>query len=107
MERYLFICEYGERRSPTAASVAREMIQNSKVDITYGAYSSMKRFEERILPHLQSFSKIFVMEEYMKEGLIGIGVEKEKIFCLDITDDFKRNNPVLINILREKLEGLI
>jgi hypothetical protein len=61
LDKYLFLCEHGEKRSPTCARVAREMLKsNEKIEITYGAYSVVRDFRTSILPHLQSFSKIFV-----------------------------------------------
>ena len=118
MLNYLFLCAYGQNRSPTAALMAQEIATGKHLDITmtYGCIKpSLDKLEicptgplkEKLRRHLEGFAKIFVMEEYMAEGIRKVGVDMEKVHCLNIPDEYERNEPVLKSKLREKLEDLI
>ena len=115
---YLFLCAYGWDRSPTAAFVALEIARRSGLEIRM-SYGGIKYFldelktspvgslRERLRTHLNDFDRIFVMEDYMAEGIIGVGVSRDKIHCLHIPNEYVRNEPVLKKLLEEKLKDLI
>jgi len=105
-KKYLFLCEHGEKRSPTFASVARELLGESN-DYAYGAYSMISQFGQRVFSHLNSFDFIVVAEEYMGVGLIKIGLSEKKIFCLNVSDEYSRDSPELREIARQKLNPLL
>jgi len=115
---YLFLCAYGENRSPTGAYIAQNIARRKGLDIRM-SYGCIKPFLDelemcpveilidKLRKHLDSFDRIFVMEEYMAEGIVGVGISRDKINCLDIPDEYKRNEPVLEKLLEEKLRTLI
>ncbi len=51
---------------------------------------------------------IFVMEEYMIHELVAAyGQDPAKIVCLDIPDEYYRDDPILVHILQEALAPFI
>jgi predicted protein tyrosine phosphatase len=108
--QYLFLCHAGEKRSPTAASVAREIAEYKGLDIkmSFGSADMIAQFApEAVLRHLKIYEKIFVMSEDITRTLTKIGISKDIITCLDISEGYERNDQRLREILRDKLEGLI
>lgn len=107
---YLFLCHNGEKRSPTASSIAREIAKEKNLDIEMldGASNAIPRGKKDYASrYLSQYSKIIVMEKDISEKLAGLGVEKSRIFCLDIPDGYERHDEQLRKILREKLQSLI
>lgn len=44
------------------------------------------------------------MEDVITRGLVRLGVPKKKIRCLEIPDEYQRDDPILVNILKRSLE---
>ena len=114
------MCAYGQNRSPTAALVAQEIVRarnGPDITMTYGCIKPFLEeiascpgtefYRERLRNHLKGFDRIFVMEEYMAEGIRNVGINVEERDCLDIPDRYSRNDPELMGKLREKLEKLL
>lgn len=104
MKKYLFLCAVGQNRSPTAARVAKEIAREKDLELeaSYGGYDFLE--ENKVSrEHFDNYDLIVVMEDYMKKGLIELGIQKKKIRNLEIPDEYNRNDPVLVNILRNSL----
>jgi len=109
-KQYLFLCHHGAKRSPTAASVAREIAEARGLDIemNYGAADAIHSGNaEYMTKHLARYEKIIVMQKDIAKKLGGLGIEKSRIFCLNIGDNYERQDEQLRKILREKLDDLI
>lgn len=108
-QKYLFLCHAGEKRSPTAASVARDIANKKGLNIIIKdtAFVVIEQMEERGIRQAAGYDKIFVMERDMKEYLQKKGINGNKIYCLNIKDNYAREDPVLVEILERKLEKLI
>jgi len=115
---YLFLCAYGQRRSPTAVYVAQNIARRKGIKASMSSFGikpfldeleicSAPFFKDKLRKYLDVFSKIFVMEEYMARGIESFGIDMKKVHCLDIPDNYKRNEPALERILEEKLEELV
>ena len=115
---YLFLCSMGQNRSPTAAEVAAKIVEERgfEAEVCYGGIDfvieecqgdksgeACRKYRERF----QQYDMIFVMESYMQRALLKAGVEKRKIQCLDIPDEYKRNEPLLVEILENSLRARI
>ncbi len=94
----------GINRSPTSARVAEEIAQQRGLDIKmfYGGYDFFET-ERTSKEYFDDYNLIFVMEDYMEQGLVDFGISKSKIRCLYIPDEYNRDDPVLIKILRDNL----
>lgn len=105
------MCFAGMQRSPTALnvafSIAREKMKKIEGDsVGYIALSS-GRYPDAAKA-LNDYDHIFVMNPYMKEGLIDMfHIPEEKIHCLDIEDRYRKDSPELVSILEEKLRDFI
>lgn len=107
--RYLFLCHQGSRRSPAAARVAREMAKegNLKIEMDYGAADALdERNAGYMVKHLARYEKIIVMQEDIRNKLESIGVERAKVYCLDIEDDSSRSEEELQELLRTRFSAL-
>lgn len=113
-QNYLFLCAMGQNRSPTAAFAAKKIAQEKGLEIQmfYGGIDwliqnpdiNTEINKNNLSEHFNSYDKIFVMEKYMKEGLKKyFDIEPEKIICLNIPDEYIRNEPVLESILENIL----
>jgi len=111
---YLFLCSRGIDRSTTAAEVARKIILGKELDIETisDAFDDLEENHENLMEYLARFSRFYVMEEYMQKGLIDkYGIDKNKVVCLNIDDDYRRDKPedkskletILENILRVEI----
>lgn len=91
----------GINRSPTAARVAREIAQESnlELEVFYGGYHIIK---ENQVPkeHFDNYDLIIVMEDYMEKGLLKLGIEKSKIRTLMIPDEYSRDDLSLVKTLK-------
>lgn len=115
---YLFLCAYGVNRSPTAAFVAQNMARRKGIKTSMSSFGIKpfleeleicpgEFFKDKLRKYLDGFDRIFVMEEYMARGIANVGIDMEKVHCLNIPDNYKRNEPALEGMLEEKLEGLL
>ncbi|MGM0530803.1 MAG: phosphotyrosine protein phosphatase [Bacteroidota bacterium] len=106
---YLFVCLANMNRSPTAATVFQELVQRKGLDV-HVMSAGISGWAARPLNTdvLKKADLIFVMEGYMKYEIESIfSVEPGKIIVLGIPDNYDRNDPVLVKILRETLEPYI
>ncbi len=119
-QKYLFLCAMGLNRSPTAARVAKDIASERNLDIemTYGGIDyiindmntnmHLALQIDELRAHFNEFDRIFVMEKYMQEGLEKIlNVSSRKIVCMNIPDEYRRDDPVLTGILQNSLGVLI
>jgi predicted protein tyrosine phosphatase len=115
---YLFLCAYGVNRSPTAVLVAQNIVRRKGIKAGMSSFGikpfleeleicSAPFFRDKLRKYLIGFDRIFVMEEYMARGIENVGIDMKKVHCLDIPDNYKRNEPALERILEEKLERLV
>ncbi len=66
---YLFICEFGKKRSVKAAEIANEISRRNKLNIN-ASYCGMGDLEDNLSSiKLDKYDRIIVMEDYMKEIL--------------------------------------
>jgi len=108
--QYLFLCHEGAKRSPTAASVAREIAEARGLDIemNYGAANAIHQGNaEYMAKYLSKYEKIVVMQKDIAKKIKGLGIDKSRILCLDIEDNYEKHDKQLRDILREKLGDLI
>lgn len=109
-KQYLFLCHGGAKRSPTAASIAKEISEarGLEFEMNYGAADAINQDNaEYMARHLARYEKIFVMEKDIAKKLSELGVENSKIHCLEIKDNYERQEQQLREILRQKLKDLI
>jgi predicted protein tyrosine phosphatase len=110
----------GLNRSPTAARVAKDIVSERSLDIEmiYGGIDyiindmntnmHLALQIEELRAHFNEFDRIFVMEKYMQEGLEKIlKVSPQKIICMNIPDKYRRDDHVLVGILKNSLGILI
>jgi len=106
--KYLFLCAVGKNRSPTAADVARNIAKEKGLDIEmfYGGFDNLPKemSNEQLRVHFEQYDLLIVMEGFIMSGLVKVGISRQKIRCLEIPDDYQKNDPVLRNILRNSLE---
>lgn len=105
MTNYLFVCTLNEHRSPTAEDVCREIlkIKNIRGDVKSAGTDpdARNKLTTRIIKWAD---KIYVMEDFHRQFITKIYPEsKNKIKVLGINDFYLRGDPILVNILREKL----
>ncbi|MCF8336249.1 MAG: hypothetical protein K9H65_06575 [Bacteroidales bacterium] len=106
MKTYLFVCLANMNRSPTAEAVCQGLARSKGSNIQTSS-AGLSGWAERPLKKevAEKADLIFVMEDYMKKEIsIAFSVASGKIIVLDIPDIYDRNDPVLVKILREKLE---
>jgi len=99
-KRVLFVCTGNMDRSPTAESLlsGKEGFEAKSAGTWIHA---RKRVSESLIKWAD---QIFVMESYHKEVILSICPEaEEKVIVLDIPDIYRRNDPELIEILKNKL----
>ena len=97
----------GQNRSPTAAEVAAKIARKKGIfiDMFYGGIDVLidKPMQE-VAEHYKSFDKIFVMEEEMMDRLIrDYSVDRRKLWCLHIPDEYYRHDSELVKILENSL----
>ena len=100
--KLLFVYKENIQRSPNAEDLFKG---SKKHDVRYAgtSYFAVKRINKK---DIKWVDKIFVMEQYHQkyiEEKYPLSKEKE-IIVLNIPDIYYRNDPELINILKEKLK---
>ncbi len=106
-KKYLHLCSRGINRSPTSASIAREIAREKGLDIkmfSSGFDNLVKNVSNENRNYFEQYDLLIVMEGYMRRGLIKLGIPKKNIRCLEIPDEYQRNDPVLVDILKESLK---
>jgi predicted protein tyrosine phosphatase len=101
----LFICHSGQIRSITARDLFKDRYNTKGIGLyPYPNYNELNPKLEKLLVWSD---KIFVMEKYQLK-LIEKYYPKyiKKVECLYIKDWYYRNEPYLINLLKEKLKVL-
>ncbi len=107
MTRYLFLCAEGQQRSPTAATVARRLAarQGWRLEADSGGINYVR---PAAVPDLQArYDRYIVMEQYMADRLVALGVELTRITVLDIPDHYERGAPDLTQLLEEQLAKVL
>jgi len=98
----LFICNQGKYRGPTAAKIYKEIFPNDEVKYL-GIFT-----DKNIKQTLDWANKIYLMEDYQLNKLLEIN-DSLKIFnktkVLSVEDIYKKYDPKLIKILKEKFEN--
>ena len=107
---YLFLCSKGIDRSPTAVEVAEKIAKERGLELKAVSYGIDKvwnfpDFHLRI--YFDTFDKIFVMEQRMKERVIKTGYPEERVHCLNITGDYVRGQAHLVAELEILLKDLL
>lgn len=106
MKKILFVCGQNKLRSPTAESVfssypnwqVRSVGLKNNSDVQIGA------------DDVEWADYIFVMENVHKKKLqdkFRKVLNKQKVICLGIPDDYQYMDKELINILNSKVPGLV
>jgi len=100
-EKILFVCTGNIDRSPTAEEMFR-----GKLGILVKSAGTSPEAPNRVSVELINWAdKIFVMEEEHKKEIIRILPEAaQKTIVLGIPDLFKRNQPELKQLIRERLK---
>ena len=98
--KFLFICTENLQRSPTAESLFKNHEEHEAKSVGISEFA-----EKRVNSNAIKWAdKIFVMEPLHKKFLIvNFPESQEKIIVLDIPDVYFRDDPQLINVLKEKL----
>lgn len=100
VKRVLFVCSGNVDRSPTAEALLRHK-EGLEVK-SAGTWKDAKTLVSKEL--IDWADMIFVMEDHHKEALREIDPESEKkIIVLGVGDNYLRNDPELVGVLKEKL----
>jgi len=100
VKKVLFVCSGNVDRSPTAEALLRGK-EGLEVK-SAGTWKDAKTVVSKEL--IEWADMIFAMEEHHKEVLREIDPESEKkIIVLGFGDNYSRNDPELVNVLKEKL----
>lgn len=100
----LFICHSGQIRSQTAKDLFADKFNTKALGVYYHPnYDTINPKLEKLLFWAD---KVFVMKEWMIKDIIEKYFKKyvDKVECLDIGDYYHRDQPLLINILKEKVK---
>ena len=106
-EKYLFACKMGKTRSKTAAHVAWQIADEFGLDaeMFFGSVGEVT-CDDEMRNHLNSYSRIFVMELWMASRVRACGY-KGRLNCLNVPDIYSPFEKPLEDILRNKLEKLL
>lgn len=106
--KYLFVCLANMDRSVTAEKVCREMAQERGIEIKVESAGLDVEGGRQLTKEIaKSADRIFVMEGYMIKRVVEeYGQPVDKLCSLNIPDIYKRDDPELVQSLKEKLESL-
>lgn len=102
MKHVLFICSQNRLRSPTAEHLFASWpgLEVASAGLNHGA-------EEPVTPELLEWADvIFVMEKTHRRKLSGKYqkyLNETRIVCLDIPDDYRYMDPLLVELLMAKV----
>lgn len=93
MKKYLFVCRHNHKRSRYGEEVFSNFLNNNRLTgevasagIGWTAFFFGRKIKKKML---KDITKIFVMEEYMKDYIVDkFGVSPDKIVVLNIPDDY-------------------
>ena len=108
-KHYLFVCYGNLNRSKAAEDICRQTVADLNLPIRCDSAGMSPAAETTINKELcENADIIFVMEEYMKENITThFGQPAGKIIVLDIPDMYARTDPVLRQMLSEKLSSYL
>ena len=95
-KRLLFICNQGLNRSPTAAEMALEKGYEAKSTGLEGLTRQDLDWSDEVIVMEASHRK-FIADNFPKQYL------EKKITVLDIPDIYRKGQPALVRLLRQKL----
>ena len=103
MKRILFVCSQNKFRSPTAESIFSNIpgFEVSSAGINKDAVNPLTPEE------IEWAEYIFVMEKFQRNKIqkkFKEYLNRKKIICLDIPDEYEFMDPALIKILMIKLD---
>lgn len=102
MLKVLFICSQNRLRSPTAEQVFADW-----PDVVTASAGLNHDAENPVTPELLQWAdRIFVMERAQRKRLasrFGDHVDKQRVICLDIPDNYAFMDAALIQLLRNKV----
>ncbi len=106
---YLFICYANRNRSKTAVEVFQSLARQKGIKKETASAGISTLAEQAVtVALLKKAELIFVMEYYMKEQIQNVyDIPAGKIINLNIPDMYERNDPVLVQILREEISKYI
>jgi len=106
---YLFVCAASRNRSPTAAEVFRALAARAGFPVEASSAGLSPYAERPVTQELADRADlIFVMEDYMAQELeTRYGQNPAKIVCLDIPDQYYRDDPLLVHLLKEALAPFV
>lgn len=102
MRKVLFICSQNRLRSPTAEQVFADWpgVETASAGLNNDA-------ENPLTPELLAWADVvFVMERAHRNKLSSRfrrNLERQRIICLDIPDDYDYMDPALVALLRAKV----
>lgn len=106
MQRILFICSQNKWRSPTAEQVFAE-----RADLECTSAGLNHDAENPLTPELLEWAElIFVMEREHKVKLSArfkAHLRGKRVVCLNIPDNYKYMDPVLVKLLRAKVGSFL
>lgn len=104
MKRVLFVCSGNLDRSPTAEEMFRE---RRDLEVRSAGTSLLSSLRTRLSRDLVNWADvIFVMEDRHAKHIaqkLGMSDALEKVVVLGIPDRYRRNDPELRRLLREKV----
>jgi predicted protein tyrosine phosphatase len=104
MKHILFICSQNKLRSPTAEAIFAE---KEGFDVLSAGLNNDA--EIPLTPELVEWAEtIFVMEKAQRNKLrkkFRKNINKQRVICLDIPDDYEYMQPELVEILEQKLDN--
>lgn len=102
----LFICTYNEVRSRTGQEIFGSLATYEAKSAGTDPWAKVK-----VSPELLRWADVVIVMENVHRQFLYEKFEKEaqniKIFVLNIPDDYYYMQPELVEILKEKVEGLI
>ncbi len=106
MKRILFICSQNRLRSPTA-----EQVFSSYAGLECASAGLNNDAENPVTPELLEWAEmIFVMEKAHRNKLSSKfkkHLGKARVICLDIPDDYEYMDPMLVKILKSKVQRFL
>ena len=115
---YVFVCNYGENRSPVAAERARKIALERNLDLKtsfMALYPADSKQAEIDKERITRADKVFVMEPGMLEVLeTRYKVKRKDVVCLDVPDEYNchglagpKMREMLERVLEKKLDSWI